>query len=123
EDGGTFPLVNTIIAGNFADLYPDVRGQFDSYGHDLIGDGTGASGFINSDLVGTSTNPIDPMLSPLGFYGGPTQTHLLLPGSPALAAGDIAFAALPYDQRGYDRIVNGSVDIGAVEMPPVHFNN
>jgi hypothetical protein len=49
----------------------------------------------------------------------------LLPGSPALAAGDTA-SAPPTDQRGLPRIVNGKIDIGALETQelkslPLHF--
>ena len=55
----------------------------------------------------------DPMLAPLGNYGGPTQTMPPLPGSPAI---DSAVAsALTTDQRGYPRPVGLGPDIGAVE--------
>lgn len=115
--GAVVNVVNTIIAGNAAELHPDVSGQVVSLGHNLVGDGTGSFGFTApGDQVGTSASPIDPMLSPLGDYGGPTPTHILLEGSPALDAGDDSFAALPVDQRGYARIMGGAVDIGAVEM-------
>lgn len=108
---------NSIYAQNIAGSgSPDLYGPFISLGHNLVGDGTGATGLIPSDLVGTSTNPIDALLSPLGDYGGPTQTHILLPGSPALNAGDNALVTTATDQRGFTRIVNGTVDIGAVEM-------
>lgn len=121
ETGAVATMVNTIIAGNAADFYPDVVGKIDSLGHNLIGDGTGASGFRPDlgDQVGFLTVPyvIDPLLAPLGDYGGPTETHILLPGSPALDTGDSAEAELPFDQRGFARLV-GVVDIGAVEMQP-----
>ena len=57
---------------------PDLSGAFTSHGHNLIGDGTGGTGFtdgVNGDMVGTSANPIDPKLGPLQNNGGPTQTH------------------------------------------------
>jgi RHS repeat-associated protein len=62
-------------------------------------------------------------LAPLGYYGGKTRTHALLPGSPAIDAGDNDLAVdadgnlLLYDQNGpgFDRILNGTVDIGASE--------
>ena len=38
----------------------------------------------------------------------------LLPGSPAIDAGDNTNAPLT-DQRGFNRIVNGTIDIGAFE--------
>ena len=63
----------------------------------------------------------DPLLAPLGDYGGPTQTMPPLPGSPAIDAGDNAAASgLATDQRGMARVQSGGyglpvVDIGAVE--------
>ena len=57
------------------------------------------------------------MLGPLADNGGPTQTHALLPGSPAIDAGDNTDAP-EWDQRGigFPRIVNGTIDIGAFEV-------
>ncbi len=58
-----------------------------------------------------------PDLGVLQDNGGPTQTHLPNVGSPALDAGDNALTTNSFDQRGrgYSRIMNGKVDIGAVE--------
>ena len=77
----------------------------------------GSSGWVGSDLTGTSAHPLNPLLAPLGNYGGPTQTMALLPGSPAIDAGSNALipAGVTTDQRGLTRIVNGIVDIGAFE--------
>jgi hypothetical protein len=118
---GTVTIGNTILAGNTSSASPDMSGSLDSQGHNLIGDGTGGSGFANTDLVGTSTSPIDPKLGPLQDNGGPTQTMALLHGSPAIDAGDNAFAPGPFDQRGpgFPRIVNGIIDIGAFEVQAV----
>jgi uncharacterized delta-60 repeat protein len=61
----------------------------------------------------------DPQLAPLGSNGGPTMTFALLPGSPAIDAGDDAAAAgLTTDQRGLPRISGAHVDIGAYEVQP-----
>ena len=62
----------------------------------------------------------NPLLTPLGNYGGPTQTMELLPGSPAIDAGTSDFPGitlnlLSTDQRGQARLWNGTVDIGADE--------
>src|SRR5207249_7364866 len=84
----------------------------------LIGDGSGASGLsdgTNGNQVGSASSPIDPLLGPLQNNGGPTQTMALLPGSPALDAGDNT-AAPPFDQRGLSRVVAGRIDIGAFEV-------
>ena len=53
-------------------------------------------------------------LSPLGDHGGPTLTNALLPGSPAIDAGDSG-ACPPVDQRGVDRAQDVACDAGAYE--------
>ena len=65
------------------------------------------------------------MLGPLQGNGGPTETHALLAGSPAINTGPVPVASFPtneFDQRGpgFDRVVEGVVDIGAfeVQLPP-----
>jgi hypothetical protein len=110
-------IKDTIVAGNRGTGSPDVVGSFNSQGHNLIGDGTGGSGYDPTDLVGTSDNPIDPLLGPLQDNGGPTPTMALLPGSPAIDAGDNTDAPM-WDQRGpgFRRIVDGTIDMGAFEV-------
>ena len=116
--GGSATLYNTIVAdsGPGSDLYIDSGYGSTFFGaYDLIGDGSGLSSFTNVDygcLQG------DPLLTPLGDYGGPTQTMELLPGSPAIDAGTSDFPGitlnlLSTDQRGQARLWNGTVDIGA----------
>ena len=73
---------------------------------------------VNGNIVG-----VDPLLGPLADNGGPTQTMALLAGSPAIDKGDNTLVpidpstGLPFttDQRGFTRVVNGTVDIGAFE--------
>ena len=123
RNGGIFTLTNSIVAGNFdrglqaPDLGSNVAGVgFTNGGNNLIGANDGfAATFANSALVGTIANPINPQLAPLGNYGGTTQTHALLPNSPALDAGNNANAPVGNDQRGATRIIGSAVDIGAVE--------
>jgi predicted outer membrane repeat protein len=116
--GGPANVRNTIIAQNFVDpagAGPDVFGTFTSGGHNLIGDGTGGTGFANGvggDQVGTAAHPIDPRLGPLANNGGPTPTQALLPGSPAIGHADAANAPAT-DQRGFPRLATPS--IGAYE--------
>jgi hypothetical protein len=132
---GALRAVNTIVADNIAGpsgIDPDIDGVLDSASaNNLIGDGTGLSGISNGDAnhnqVGTAASPIDPLLGPLGDYGGPTQTIPLLPGSPAVGAGSVSLAVdanghpLTTDQRGNPRTTNGTIDIGAVQLGPAAF--
>ncbi|MBL9162638.1 MAG: hypothetical protein JNL18_07910 [Planctomycetaceae bacterium] len=121
-------LHNTIVAKNTASntTYHDVSGSVTGGGassHNLIGQ-VGSSGLTNvtGNKVGTATVLIDPLLAPLGYYGGKTKTHALLLNSPALDAGKDSIASA-FDQRGYARDydlpvtngIGGSSDIGAYE--------
>ena len=125
EPGSTASIGNTIVADNTATSSgPDVVGTFASQGHNLIGETDGSSGWLSSDLTGTVEQPLDPLLAALANNGGPTETMALLAGSPAIDAGSTALAFNPTtgrplttDQRGaeYLRIVNGAIDIGALE--------
>ncbi len=131
EDGGglfndgstTVTLQSTIVAGNFgpASTPSDVDGTLQTTSSfNLIGNGddqTGLTDGLMNNQLGTAGSPIDPLLGALGDNGGPTQTHLLLPGSPAINAGDNPFN-LVADQRlaGYFREIGPQTDIGAVEF-------
>src|SRR5262249_51526206 len=90
----TVTLGNTIVPGNTfsSPIFgaPDVSGPFTSQGYNLVGVTTGSPGWISSALTGTSAQPLNPVLAPLGSYGGPMQTMALLPGSPAIDAGSNA---------------------------------
>jgi Domain of unknown function (DUF4347)/Calx-beta domain/FG-GAP-like repeat/Bacterial Ig domain len=118
---GQTTLKNSVIAGNFDSTptpynLPDVGGGTNSFtdqGHNLIGISDGLLSPIDpTTLTGTVTNPLNPLLAPLGNNGGSTQTHALLPGSAAINAGT-STGAPANDQRGISRV--GSVDIGAFE--------
>lgn len=58
----------------------------------------------------------DPMLLPLHDNGGPTRTHALRVGSPAVDAGN-EVSGYTTDQRGtgFPRVVGAAADIGAFE--------
>jgi hypothetical protein len=111
-------LRNTILAANQAASAPDVSGHVASRGYNLIGNGSGGSGFTDTDLVGTPANQIDPLLGPLQDNGGPTQTQTVLAGSPALNAGDPSELGNP-DQRGVVR--SGGTNIGAYQASATAF--
>ena len=121
---GMVTVRNTIIANNTALFQgPDVRGALTSQGHNLIENTADATITPQpTDITG-----VDPQLGPLQFNGGPTQTHALLLGSPAINAGNdcvldntctpMLGLFLTTDQRGtgFPRKAGSAVDIGAVE--------
>jgi len=120
----TLSLANTILSGNAGgNLEQRPNTTLLSLGHNLSSDGGGGHLTATGDLVNT-----DPLLGPLQNNSGPTPTHALLAGSPAIDAGDPAFAPndftppLATDQRGRARVQRGltasaeaRVDIGAYE--------
>jgi predicted outer membrane repeat protein len=126
---GTSPratLNNTIVARNTGSSYPDVYRESGtlSGSYNLIGDGSGQSSLINGvngNQVGTSSAPIDPLLSDWSQFDSGQWGYYLLPGSPALDVGSDALAVdaegqpLIEDIAGNVRIQNGTVDVGAVE--------
>ncbi len=107
----------------------------------IVGEGAGivfaeapvGSPDANGNLIGGPVHGvINPLLGPLADNGGfglpdgsRILTHALLPGSPAINAGDPAAVAgvdgVPvHDQRGapFTRVYGGRIDIGAVESIP-----
>ncbi len=117
DNGTTTPanttLANTIVAINTAPTQADIYGSVTSKGYNLIGNSSGVSGFVATDLLN-----VKPLLGPLQNNGGPTETMALLPGSPAIAAGSVALIppGITTDQRGAERTANDTVDIGAFEV-------
>lgn len=108
-------IFGTIVAGNY---YDDGKPPFAD--DDISGTPPLA---ISGDtmLVGWThlVVPADtifdyPRLGPLQDNGGPTKTHMPLPGSPVIDAGDAHQAET--DQRGFARVVGAAADIGAVEL-------
>jgi len=116
--------VNTatsIIAENTAaDGAPNYFGEMASADGNLIGDGSQIIWLtdMNGDLVGTSQSPIDPLLGDLADNGGFTQTHALLPGSPAIDGTGTTNFVFTEDQRGVARPQGSGRDIGAFELVP-----
>jgi hypothetical protein len=116
-DVAVFQCRNTIIAGNHSSstnctlCEDDISGYMDSFGHNLVQETNGwiNAGYGSGDLLG-----VDPLLGPLQDNGGPTWTHALLTGSPAIDAGDPT-GAPSEDQRGVPRPQGPGFDIGAFE--------
>ena len=79
---------------------------------------------LDSDTkCGVALSGKNPLLAGLTTNGGPTQTHALQKGSPAIDAGDKA-ACTATDQRGYARpdIASTACDVGAFEFyEPAHW--
>ena len=110
-NSSTVTLNNTIVAGNTnGDITVNQVSNI-SGAYNLVG--TGGSGGLVNGTNGNIVGVANPLLAPLGNYGGPTQTIALLPGSPAIDAGSNAFAIGTTDQRGNPYV--GTVDIGAFE--------
>ncbi|MCA9110460.1 MAG: hypothetical protein KDA52_10955, partial [Planctomycetaceae bacterium] len=107
DSSGSLNASQTIISGNVADsegdeIYVD-NGTVTLDSFNLIGDAeksTGDALFVNagtlitgpSDILATSDSanpfPLDKIVGPLADNGGPTLTHTLVAGSPAINAGD-----------------------------------
>jgi hypothetical protein len=123
-------LHNTILAGNVVSsggtpILKDLNTstvtsilvappRYESLGWNLIQ----APG--SATIYGTTTGNqlgVDPLLGPLADNGGPTMTMALLPGSPAIDAGD-GTGAPANDQRGFARVVGAAIDLGAFEVQP-----
>ncbi len=104
---GTVTMTNTIIANQgVGSNCGGLSGTIVSLGYNLDSDNscslTNVADFPNEN----------PFLGPLQDNGGPTLTHALLTGSPAIDNGRVADCT-PTDQRGYNRV--GVCDIGAFE--------
>ncbi len=112
-------ILNAGAAGG--NIFNDL-GTVTSAGYNLSSDNGGGFLTATGDRINT-----DPMLGPLQDNGGPTLTHALLPGSPAIDAGKtnaIPALARNTDQRGFPRADNPTLanatggdgsDIGAFE--------
>ncbi len=104
---GMVTLRNSLVANNGSG--GDCDGDsFTSLGNNLDSDGS-CNLTDPGDLPG-----VNPLLGPLADNGGPTLTHALLPGSPAIDAG-VTTACPPVDQRGVARPQGAACDMGAYE--------
>ena len=115
--GQTAQIGDTVLnAGASGGTIFNNGGTVTSLGYNLASDDGGGVLTGTGDQINT-----DPVLGPLQDNGGPTFTHALLPGSPAIDAGHPNFTPPPFnDQRGtgYPRMLNGRIDIGSFEVQP-----
>jgi hypothetical protein len=116
---GTLTVSNSLVSGNIAETGREVanKGTATSEGYNLFGY-SGSNGVDGVNLSSTDIVPevsLDRILAPLANNGGPTQTHALVPGSPAINRGDPNLTTP--DQRGFFRV--GRADIGAFEFQGV----
>ena len=121
---GEVALLSTIVANNGDGSTPDIanNGQISGVAN-LVGNGDNLPELSDSDLTGTTDNPIDPGLGTLQNNGGNTPTIALAADSPAIdRGGDPASDNLPFDQRGegFDRVVGDNIDIGAFELQEIN---
>jgi len=138
-------IVNTLLTGNLAGAEEGSREancgctgsqsgcvdgmnrKIETLGYNLSDDTS-----CNLDEMGDLDDIEDPGIGPLEDNGGPTLTHALLDGSPAIDAGDNDECP-NNDQRGSIRPADGNedgtpvCDIGAFELFPgytdLHLNN
>jgi CSLREA domain-containing protein len=115
---GRVTLTNSLVALNSASRGPDLLNQdggvvarFSLLG---IGAGSGLRNGVNGNQVGSQRHSLDPRLGPLADNGGPTRTHALLSGSPAIDAASTPDCPTT-DQRGVLRPQGAACDIGSYE--------
>lgn len=120
ELNNTILATNTSLGGN-PDLFLNSINSL-SVHYSLIGNTSGLTvGQIAAiaAVPGNLTN-VNPLLLPLDNNGGPTQTHYLMPLSPAINMGDPTVIQNPdeFDQRlaSFLRVYGGRLDIGALEV-------
>jgi CSLREA domain-containing protein len=147
NSGGTVNLLNVTITGNAStnggrSLHNNSSGPVTfrntiianpASGANCVGTLTSQGNNLASDASCTLSGPGDlpntnPLLGPLANNGGPTQTHGLQAGSPAIDNAS-AVGSPPFDQRGVARPVGAGFDIGAFEgtiggaLPTLSINN
>jgi hypothetical protein len=120
-NSSTVFILNSIFSNSSSTGVACVgTGTVYSNGYNILGDATNCA-------IDVSDAHVDPVLGPLGSYGGATVTFSLLNGSPAIDAGydgpygcaDADGNPLTTDQRGVARPLGGRCDIGAFEVEKV----
>jgi hypothetical protein len=113
---------NTIIANNLVNNIVDENCSMNQDGIQSLGHNLTDTNGVECALTHlTDLRLTQPLLGPLENNGGPTLTHALQPGSPAIDTGDTE-ACLGVDQRRFVRPADGDgdtiveCDIGSFEL-------
>lgn len=134
EEGGAIENYDTSTTGSLTvtnSIFSNDIATNVSYGSGITSTGSGSDSynvFFNDGddepgglvLPSTDRSGTDAKLTPLGWYGGPTQSMILLPGNLAICAGSASHlpAEMTTDQRGFaldSSCAAGTVDAGAVQ--------
>ncbi len=123
--GVTVTFVNSLIGNNHLiageQAVPDTENCFDRDSSKLqsLGNNLEDHDQCEFDPAFDDLPNTDPVIGLLADNGGPTQTHALLPDSPAINAGN-DIAAPETDQRGVPRPQGPASDIGAYEAEAMY---
>lgn len=118
---GTMTLYRSLISGNHAstsgdEIYGNVTANYNVIGY---GGSARSANFTPgySDIIPAVSVALADILNPtLADNGGPTLTHALVAGSPALDAAPSGVCTSTTDQRGAVRSYGAGCDAGAVEV-------
>lgn len=127
-NSGSLTLVQSLLSGNtapaiapeaYSTLGTVIGDSFNVFGHDSF---SGVAGFTLGATDIVPAVPLSAILGPtLGYNGGPTKTHTLVFGSPAVDTIPGVACATGFDQRGAPRPQDADgdtvadCDSGAVE--------
>ena len=128
---GAVTLTNVTISGNSSVSGGGILGTAILYNTIMANSPTGGNcslplGGVNNlsdDATcdfGLGRDSVTMLLLPLGYNGGPTQTFVPLPASPAIDAGSDASCPTA-DQRGQTRGVGAHCDVGSVERQTLDY--
>jgi len=117
-------LSNTILANNHfgsSDVPADCGSAITLHGYDVLGPVAAACTVLYDNAAVGDLVGVDPRLGPLGSFGGPTETMLPRPDSPAVDIGPTFCSGNGLDQRGFVRLFAYSGDVarcdaGSVEL-------
>ncbi len=118
---GELTLKRSMVSGNFGHFGHEIdrfsgtvyRDNYNVFGNDGYDGVRGFSPGATDIVPGAG---IANILMPLAYNGGPTKTHALVAGSPAIDASPADADCAPKDQRGVARPQGASCDIGSFEF-------